>query len=222
MGKIFVRAALLCLCLSLACRHVPETVPSVPSRLETFEGYASLKISRNGGTARSKFSFFFKLPNKGKIGVTNFLGQTLYQIYLDQDASYLVAPSKKAYWKGSQQEVINKFLGFRLTLKEMCFLLTGKKWGNQKTWNQWELRRDERGRVKEGRRDTFFFQVKEHFNQSSLVRLLLFRHPMNEGRIKVLAVNFNQAGGKSLFPLNLKNYEQKTWREIQRLIQDEG
>ncbi|MBS3818291.1 hypothetical protein KGY73_02140 [bacterium] len=222
-GEFYFGLLLLCLFFSLTCRHTPETVPSVPSQLEALEGYASLRTSGERGTARSKFSFAFKFPYKGKIGVTNFLGQTLYQIFITKGASYLVVPSKKVYWKGSSQEVIDKFLGFRLTLAEICFLLTGQKKGKERLWKKWEIRRDEKGRIKGGHRGLFYFKVKEYFSQSYLIRVLTFHHSVNEGRIKVLTVNFNPTvKEKALFPPNLRNYEQKTWREIQRMIQNEG
>lgn len=56
------------------CRPSPVILLPLPSEIERIEGYASLRISGDQGSSRSKFSFLFQLPHQGRIEVSNILG----------------------------------------------------------------------------------------------------------------------------------------------------
>lgn len=223
MKKIYTGAILLLFFLSSLCRYRPHTIPSAPSSIHNIQGWASLRITGEQGTAKSKFSFVFQLPHKGRIEVINFLGQSVYQIILGQENSYLVIPAKKVYWEGNQGEVINKFFGVKMNLQEIFFLLSGRTTGEGNNWKEWEFSKDQEGRIKSGDKGNFRFRVEEYFPQSSWVKVLLFHNSLNEGRLKVLNLEFNQPlKGKLFSSVMLQQYQKKKWEEIQRIIQNES
>ena len=91
-------------------------------------------------------------------------------------------------------------------------------------WREgWILDKDEQGRIIRGQREELRFEVKEFFKNTSVVRLLTFKHPLNNGRLKVLAINFNQPLKRDVFSLAfLKNYKPKTWAEIEDILNDKN
>ncbi len=59
----------------------------------------------------------------------------------------------------------------------------------------------------------------EFIKNTQIARSLIFKHPLNQGRLKFLRMDFNQPGpNPSFFTAFLKNYEKKTWEEIQVLF----
>lgn len=211
------------------CRPSRVLLLPLPSTIERIEGYASLKIAGAQGSARSKFSFLFQLPHQGRIEVSDFLGRTLYQIIVDDDKAVFVLPAKKVYWRGEEEEIIRNFLGFRFNLYEMISLVSGKWEGKKRgvevenSMRSWSLDRDEEGRIIEGQRGEFRFKVKEFFANTPCARLLFFQHPLNNGRLKILSINFNQPLKNEAFSLIfLENYERKNWAEIEKMLANEN
>jgi len=211
------------------CRPSPVILLPLPPTIERIEGYASLRITGDQGSSRSKFSFLFQLPHQGRIEVSNILGRTLYQIIVAEDKAAFIVPSKKVYWQGEEEEIIRYFLGFRLNLYEMINLLSGK-WesevmgdeglGNRESWS---FAKDERGRIMAGQRGEFRFDVKEFFTDTPFARLLTFQHPLNNGRLKILRINLNQPLKKGAFSLSvLGRYERKSWAEIEKILANEN
>ena len=201
----------------------------LPSRIERIEGYASLRITGDQGSARSKFSFLFQLPQQGRIEVYSLLGRTLYQIIVDKEKAAFMLPSKKVYWQGEEEEIIRNFLGFRLDLYEMISLLSGK-WEDKERGGEgencmksWIFVKDEKGRIMAGQRDEFRFEVKEFFLDTPFAHLLIFQHPLNRGRLKILKINFNQPIKREAFSLSfLENYQRKSWAEIEKMLANEN
>lgn len=197
----------------------------VPSRLKSLEGYASLHVSGEEGILRSKFSFLFNLPDQGRIGVTDVLGRSLYQIFFVNGEAYFLPSSKKVYWQGSEQEIVEKFLGFRLSLEEMIRLMSGQ-WDTawifdkeQEGRPEWVLRRDKKERIRSGKKGELFFEVEEYIGNSGFVRSLVFSHRGTQGRMKILRIGFNRPLKKGVFSTAfLQNYEPRTWDEIQKMI----
>jgi hypothetical protein len=211
------------------CRPSAVILLPLPSNIERIEGYASLRITRDQGSSRSKFSFLFQLPHQGRIEVSNILGRTLYQIIVAEDKAVFVVPSKRVYWQGEEEEIIRYFLGFRLNLYEMINLLSGKWEGEEMGYEGeesdeiWSLAKDERGRIMAGRRGEFRFDVKEFFADTPFARVLIFQHPLNRGRLKILRINLNQPLKKGTFSLSvLKRYERKSWAEIEKILANEN
>jgi len=211
------------------CRPSPVILLPLPSKIERIEGYASLRITGDQGSSRSKFSFLFQLPHQGRIEVSNILGRTLYQIIVAEEKAAFIVPSKKVYWQGEEEEIILYFLGFRLNLYEMINLLSGK-WEGEKMGHEgeedreiWSFAKDERGRIMAGERGEFRFEVKEFFADTPFARILAFQHPMNDGRLKVLRINLNQPLKKGIFSLSvLGKYERKSWAEIEKILANEN
>jgi outer membrane biogenesis lipoprotein LolB len=230
--RIFMFTSLSFVLLLLVwCRPTGVLLQPVPVNIDRIEGHASLKISGEQGSARSKFAFLFQLPHQGRIEVSDFLlGRTLYQIIVDRERAVFLVPSKKVYWEGEEEEIIDYFLGFRLSLDEMINLIKGK-WeervqevGREKNMKSWNLKRDERGRVLAGTRGNLHFEVKEFLSGSHIPRILIFQHPLNSGRLKILRVDFNRpAKKKNAFSLSfLDNYRRVSWEEIEKILANEN
>lgn len=211
------------------CRPSPVILLPLPSKVERIEGYASLRITGDQGSSRSKFSFLFQLPHQGRIEVSNILGRTLYQIIVAEEKAAFIVPSKRVYWQGEEEEIIRYFLGFRLNLYEMINLLSGKWEGEEIGYEGeegieiWSLAKDERDRIMAGQRGEFRFEVKEFFADTPFARILVFQHPLNRGRLKILRINLNQPLKKGTFSLSvLGKYERKSWAEIEKILADEN
>jgi hypothetical protein len=212
------------------CRPSEFLLAPLPSKIDRMEGYASIRITGDEGTVRSKFSFLFQLPHQGRIEVSHTFGRTFYQIIINEEKAALVLPSKKIYWQGEEDEIINKFLGFRLSLDEMIGLLSGK-WRErqmgmdyEESREGWSFEKDKEGRITAGQRGDFQFEIREFFKKTSFARQLFFWHPLSRSRLKVLSINFNRpVKKKDLFSLSfLKKYKQKSWAEIEKILADEN
>jgi hypothetical protein len=199
------------------CRVSPPTISPLPSQIDRIEGYGSIKIKGSGGNAKSKFSFLFVLPSQGRIDVFDFLGRAIYFILIEDNEAFLVIPSKKVYWQGKEAEIISKFLGLEIVLPEMVSLLTGK-WENKE---EWALEKDSQGKVIAGQKEGLHFQIKEFFLNTPVARLLTFEHPLSTARLNILRVNFNPAAKQQIFAKDfLKDYELKSWSEIEALFKN--
>lgn len=217
----------ICLLLILlgSCRSSKVLFSPPPSSVQSIEGYASLRIQGDQGSYRSKFSFLFQLPDQGKIVVFDPLGRTVYQIVVIDDHSYLVVPSRKAYWEGDEEEIIDNFLGFRLSLKEMIFLLSGNKeemsGQNKLDLEDWFFIKDDSGRIKEAAKRNLRIMMDEFFENTPYARVLIFDHPMNAGRLKILRMAFNQPYDTEVFSTEfLARFERKTLEEIQEMMKN--
>jgi len=218
------KAAVICLVLMAAAACTPPRIllSPVPDRIEKIEGYARLKITDELGSQNLKFSFLLILPSVGKIDVSDFMGRSLYQIIISGENAYLTVPSKKVFWQGKEDEVINKFLSFNLNLSELVCLFSGH-WptspAEKNKISSWELKKDKNGRIIFGQRGDLLFEVEEFIDNTPIARSLIFKHPFNQGRLKFLKMDFNQPGpDPGFFTAFLKNYEKKTWEEIQVLF----
>ena len=213
----FAMAALAC------CQSPPISLSLIPSSVERIEGHASLSITGDQGTARSKFSFLFQLPNRGRIDVSGALGRVLYRIFITDGEAYLIVPSKKVYWRGQEEEIIDKFMGFRLSLAEMINLLSGD-WTQDEMRHDpgiknWVLARDQKGRIISGQREDLWFEVKEFIGDTPFARRLVFKHPLSTGQVKVLSIGLNHPIKENVFSKKfVERYQPKTWAEIQELL----
>ncbi len=220
-----VRAVSICLAVAtlVGCQLSSISLSSLPSRIERIEGHASLTISGDQGSARSKFSFLFQLPARGRIDVTGALGSVLYRIIVHDGEAYFILPSKKVYWRGQEEEIIDKFMGFRLSLNEMINLLSGDWEGEDVLQNgnlgDWNFARDGKGRVVSGKRQELRFAVEEFIGNTAFARRLVFEHPSSTGQIKILNINLNGPIGENVFSKKfLTRYQPKTWAEIQEML----
>jgi len=213
---------------SIQCLPGKVLFSPVPSEIKSVEGYASLRVYGEEGTIRTKFSFLFLLPDQGDIVASNFLGQTIYRITITSDEAFLIIPSKKVYWKGKEEEIIDTFLGFKLNMREMISLLTGE-WQElgmlQKDQHdqRWEVEKDQAGRIKSGWRDSLRFSVEEFVDDSHLARILVFENMFTTGRVRLIKAAFNKPVRPKSFATDfLQQYQRKSWEEIQALIDNES
>ncbi|MGB2764523.1 MAG: hypothetical protein WBC02_03950 [Candidatus Aminicenantaceae bacterium] len=211
------------------CRPSRISLLPLPSRIERIEGYASIKVTEERESVRSKFFFLFKLPHQGRIEVFHMMGRTIYQIIVNEEKAVFLLPSKKIYWQGEEEEIIDKLLGFRLNLYEMINLLSGKwedrelETKNEKSLGSWNFIKDEKRRIKSGQRGEFHFEVKEFFQNTPFARILTFNHLQSRGRLKILNINLNQPIKKGTFSLSfLDKYKRKSWAEIEKILADEN
>lgn len=221
-------ACLIFLILLSSCSPSKILLSPPPSRIERIEGHASLRITGEEGSARSKFSFLFCLPHQGRIEASDFLGRSLYQIIIDEQNAFFIVPSKKVYWQGEEDEVIQRFLGFRLTLEEMISLVSGvweeaeNRGEGEKKMEEWFLEKDEKGRIWAGQRGMLRVEIKEFIEDTSFAQVLVFEHPLTLGRVKILSLGLNRPLNKEAFNITgLKRFERMTWAEIQEIIENE-
>jgi hypothetical protein len=207
-----------------SCAVTRVSLEPLPAKIKKIEGYASLKIRGAQGSSKSKFSFLFILPHQGRIDAFNFLGKTLFQIFINNERTFFVLPSKKVYWQGEEGEALGKLLGFQLNYYEMVSLLRGK-WDEieGEGRDSWALKRDLEKRIISGQRDELQFEIREFFAETSVARLISFQHPLNKGRLKILDIKFNRPLRKNSFSLSfLEKYERKCWNEIENILTDEN
>ncbi len=220
MPKRYFWGAAILLCL-VGCTIPQVRISPLPDQIERIEGYASLRIQSGQDSSRSKFSFLFQLPHRGRIDVSNFLGKTLYQILVGDQTAFLIIPSKKVYWQGDEEQIVERILGFRLNLDELLSLMTGQ-WEESEVepWRRgWVFEKDEWGRIRAGQRGELVFEVREFFQKTTVVREVTFEHPFNHGRLKILAINFNQPLKTGVFSQRfLEKYSQKSWEEIEAIL----
>jgi hypothetical protein len=216
----------LSLALSIVgCRPISPVLSPRPAELRELEGYASLKITINEQTAKSKFSFNVALPLQARLQVLDMLNRPLYELIVEGDASYFVLSSKRAYWQGTTDEVFEKFLGFRLSLREMAGLLSGG-WGGgreeEPILEGWAFEKDEQGRVVSGEKQDFQFRVREFDAGSRVPRQLTFKSLQSEGRLSLFSIQFNKPLKSGLFsPAALKGFALVSWEEIERILKNE-
>lgn len=226
----FLHLLLIAFWILAYCRPSSISLHPIPSKIDRIEGYASISITGAQGSGRSKFFFLFQLPRQGRIEVSNFLGRTLYQIIINGERAVFFLPSKRVYWQGKEEEIINFFLGFYLNLDEMLSLIRGewetkeKDIKDREDLENWNLRRDEKSRVVAGQRGELRFEVREFLAGSSFPRILYFYHPLNKGRLKVLRLGLNRPLKKSgAFSLSfLEDYRQVSWDEIEKILSNEN
>jgi len=200
-----------------------------PGQVERIEGYASLSVNSAQASSKGKVSFLFSLPQKGRLEGFGPLGRSLFQIAIDGESGVFVLPSEKVYWRGETEEIVEKFLGFRLSFDEIFNLLTGN-WGritagriHEANGSPWTLDKDQEGRVLAGERGDIRFEIKGFFGGTGVPRMLLFKNPSNSGRLKILRLGFNQPLRPRVFDLSfLSDFQAKTWSEIEMMIRDEN
>ena len=126
------------------------------------------------------------------------------------------------YWKGEEAEIIDKFLGFRLTLAEMISVISGEWESREGTaLSGWELEHDSEGRIRSGQREELVFSVEAFVEETRFPRDLTFTHPLNTGRLKILQMDFNRPAHMEVFStMFLKNYQETTWPELQDLLKN--
>ena len=204
--------------LFVDCSHLPPVL-SPPAVVERFEGYASLSLSGPEASSKTRLSFLFSIPQKGRMEGFDPLGRSLYQIVLEGEAGFFIIPSKKVYWQAGAEEITAEFLGFSLTLQEMTALLTGE-WTASSGWT---LARDGRGRVVAGEKRNIRFEIKDFLDGGSLPRVVLFKNDSLSGRLRILRIHFNQPFKSPPFDLSyLNRFESKTREEIEALLRHEN
>jgi hypothetical protein len=186
-----------------------------PAEIRTIEGYASLRLTRSGETARTKFAFALILPDQARLEVFDALGRSVSMFLIRGDEAYLVVPSEKAYWRAGRDEVIEKFLGFPVRPAEIAGLLTGR-WSGEAA-RPWVFEREARGRTISGIRGGLSFRILEFFPGGDLPRRWSFRNAETEGMVGLLDAAFDRPSAE-ISTAFLRTYSSKTWAEIERLL----
>jgi outer membrane biogenesis lipoprotein LolB len=202
------------------CYPTRPSLSPLPPQVKSVEGYASLRLTREGTTVKSRFSFIFVLPGQGRIDVKDPLGRAVASLFIEENESYFVLLSKKMYWGAEREEAMAKFLGFALSPQEMTSILTGKL----EDLDGWDVEKDDRNRVIRGQRDGLRFEVRQFFADSRLPRLIALSYAGANGSLRVLRLNFNQPPKKDAFRLAFledKDYTVATWDEIEQWLRHE-
>lgn len=210
------------------CRRSPVLLSPYPDQIETIQGFASIKIKETDSISRSKFSFVFSLPFRARIEAFDFLGRTIYQIIIKDKKAFLLVPSKKIYWQSTEEEIINKFIGCRLSLSEAASFLSGqwdylKERAEDTNRNSWNIDRNKEGRVIRGKKPGMSFQVNEYIEGTDLIRTVSFENRFQEGQLKILSIEYNDPVKEGLFSFSfINNFQRKTWDEIKEVMSHES
>jgi len=211
-------ALLLLLALALfSCLPPRPAVAPLPQTVESVEGFATFRLAREEGTAKSKLSFIFRLPGQGRIEVLDPIGRTASILFLDSEAAYLVLPGRHAYWRSSREEVMSKLLGFSLGLEDLTYLLTGRA----DRLSGWNLEKNSQGRIVRGQCGDLKFEVRQFFERSPLPRLLVLSRAEDKGSLRVLRMNFNQPLKPKAFHyyfLEEEGYRPADWNEVEKWL----
>lgn len=204
----------------IACYPSRPSFSPLPPQVKSIEGYASLRLTREGGTVKSRFSFLFLLPGQGRIDVYDLLGRTVSSLFIEEDEAFFVLPSKKIYWGTTREEAMSKFLGFALSPQEMTAILSGKL----EELGGWALERDGRARVVRGQRDELRFDVRQFFKDSRLPQLIALFHVGDRGSLRILRLKFNQPLKKDVFRLSFledEEFKPAAWVDIEKWLRHE-
>ncbi len=205
----------------LSCLPSRPSVAPLPATVKSVEGYASFRMTRDGKTAKSRLSFVFLVPDRGRVEVIDPLGRTASLLFLTDDQAYLVLPKKRAYWKSGRDEVMSRLLGFSLSPEDLTHLLTGQA----DRLADWALEKDDRGRVVRGRFSDLRFEIRQFFDVGPLPQLLVLSRDEIRGSIRILRLNFNQslrADALRLFFLDDGSYRPASWEEVERWLGEEA
>lgn len=213
--RLVPAAALLAAAVLLSACRTFRPVVRPPEVMENIEGYASLRLTREGETSRAKFAFSVALPNRARLEVFDALGRSVSIFIVRGDEAYLVLPSEKAYWQAGRDEVIEKFLGFPVQPAEMLGLLSGR-WTAAASAG-WAFVRDDKGRMISGTRGGLEIRILEYVPGSFVPRRWSFRHAGTSGVVGLLEAAFDRP------PLDIslefrRTFASKTWPEIERLL----
>ena len=210
---------LIGLSLFFRCAPPPPSLTNLPEIIESVQGYASLKITAEGNAARSRFSFVFSHPDRAWIESTDILHRSLFQVVMAEGESYLVIPSKKVFWKGREEEIMNHLFGFPLNLREMSAMICGR-WEKRlrsmsDTDEEWRLKRDASGRFVSGERGDVSFEIKEFIEKTPVARVFEFFSSGVEGRVKILRIDINSPLRHGLFSSSFtENFAELSWEQI--------
>ena len=203
------------------CFPSRPSVAPLPATVSSVEGYASFRLTRGGKTAKSRVSFIFLLPDRGRVELIDPLGRTASLLFLVGDEAYLVLPRKRAYWRSDREEVMSRLLGFALSPEDLTHILTGKA----DRLSDWALEKDDLGRVVRGRLADLQFEIRLFFEPGSLPRLLVFSRGEVKGSLRILRLNFNptfRADSFRLFFLEDGDYKAAAWEEIEHWLGEEA
>jgi outer membrane biogenesis lipoprotein LolB len=205
----------------ISCLPTRPSFAPLPSKIESIEGYASFRITREGASAKSRLTFVFRLPDQGRIEVSDPLGRTVSLLIFGESGAFFVLPAKKTYWQATREEVMSKLLGFDLSPEELTDLLSGY----EEHLSGWVLDRDGRDRVTGGRRGEVRFEVRRFFQDGRLPQSLYLAGAGNEGSLRILRLSFNQPQKKDAFrPIFLESgkYAAVSWAEIEEWLHHEN
>lgn len=219
-GSGLVAAALL---LGAACVSGPPMLAPPPASVTSLDGFGSLSLRGAGGSLRGRFSFLLSLPDMGRIEVLDPFGRTRAVLIFRESTAALVIPSRRVYWSGPGEELMENFLGFGLSARDLAGLIGGR-WADAGAPEAagWALERDLAGRVRAGVKDGFRFEVEEFFGKTSVPRAVGISRAGEPGRLKVLQIRFNRPPRGDAFGLSvLDGLDRRTWAEMEDLLRDE-
>jgi outer membrane biogenesis lipoprotein LolB len=202
-----------------SCLPSRPAVSPVPPEVESVEGFASFRLAREGGTAKSRLSFLLHLPGEARIEILDPLGRTASLLFLNGEEAFLVLPSRHAYWRSGREDIMSKLLGFALDLRDLAHILSGR--GDR--LGGWILEKDSRGRVFRGRREEVGFEVRQFFEPGQVPRLVVFIREEDRGSLRVLRLSFNQPLKPQAFRhffLEEGGYRPAEWPEVESWLRE--
>ena len=200
-----------------SCLPPRPTVAPPPPTVESVEGYATFRLTRDDETAKSRISFILRLPDQGRIEVIDPLGRSVSLLFIEGAQAHLLLPGRRAYWTSGREEVMSRLLGFAAELADLVHILAGR----EDRLTGWALEKDAQGRVVRGRRDDLEFETRLFFEKSPVPQLLILSRNHDRGSLRVLRLNFNQPlkeNAFDLFFLKEKGYRAVGWDEVEKWL----
>lgn len=223
-GRFALGAAILLLAAS--CRPGRPVLGPLPERIDSVQGYASIRHIRGGQAGRARLAFLLRPPTRAVLEALDPLNRTIFEVLVEGEEATLIVPSRKAYWSGARAEVLEAGLGFPLSVAEMAGMLSGR-WPSSTDgaglFAGWDLARDGQGLVSGGRRGGFSFRVDEFFPRRSVPRKIGYATADGSGTLTVLRLSFNAAAaGGELSPRTIPpSFLRLSRAEMERLLRDE-
>ncbi len=198
-----------------------------PAHVATLDGFGSLSLRGAGGSLRGRFSFFLSLPDQGRIEILDPFGRTRAVLIFRERTATMLLPSRKAYWTGPEEDLMQNFLGLGLSVRDLAGLIGGQ-WvpaeaQEGREGGGWAFERDRNGRVRAGAKGGFRFEVEEFFGRTSVPKAVGLSRSGEPGRLRVLQVRFNRPPRGDAFGLSLPDsLIRRTWAEMEELLRDEN
>lgn len=202
----------------LACSGRPPVLAPPPGGVEAVEGFASASIAGAEASVKGRFAFLFRRPGLGRVEAVDPLGRTVFLVHFRDGRAWFVLPSRKVYAEAEAEVMMDRILGLVIRPDDTLALLTGI-WTEGGAAGDWSVARDAQGRVVQGERSGFSFEVRKFFRGGAAPREIVLAGPETSGRVKVLKLGFNPEPRDEAFAVGfLGRYAAKTWEEMLELL----
>jgi len=165
-------------------------------------------------------AFLILVPGRGRLEILDAIGRLVLIALWSEQAEYLILPSERAYWSGSQgrSKLMAELIDLPLDPVEILVWIVGQgkgliplagelnlSWALRPHEEQnlpgqtpepansgWQVEWAETGKLRRGQKNGLKIEVQEYFKAKGVAKVLKFTHLSDSGRITVLGLDFNQ------------------------------